>query len=265
MQHAIELDPQNFFYLQQMALTYKNLRRYSDLVAVLDRALKLAPADVTIRVQRAEVDFDSRADTKPLRKTIQNILAEDPNAAEELAEERLWVALWERDFTGAAQALEHTSPDGLFGKEGISFPRAWCEGLVARARGDADAAQRAFSAARERVAKIVRDQPNDGSALCALGMIDAALGHKKEAIREGRHALELLPIAKDAIDGPVLVQYLAVIYAWTGKKDAAFEQLEAAAKIPGNLSYGQLRLDPLWDPLRNDPRFDKVVASLAPK
>ena len=98
-----------------------------------------------------------------------------------------------------------------------------------------------------------------------LGLIDAALGKKKAAIREGQRAIELLPLSKDSVDGALLMQYLAAIYASTGKKDLAFNQLTAVTKIPGYLSYGQLRLDPLWDPLRADPRFDKIVASLAPK
>ena len=101
--------------------------------------------------------------------------------------------------------------------------------------------------------------------LCVLGMADAALGHKDEAIREGRRAVELMPVSKDAIRGPLLIQYLAVIYAWTGEKDLALEQLSVAARIPGHLSYGHLRLHRYWDPLRSDPRFEKIVASLAPK
>jgi hypothetical protein len=74
-----------------------------------------------------------------------------------------------------------------------------------------------------------------------------------------------MPVSKNAIVGPSLIEYLALIDAWTGEKDLAFEQLTIAAKLPGFLSYGELRLHPYWDPLRGDPRFDKIVASLAPK
>jgi hypothetical protein len=98
-----------------------------------------------------------------------------------------------------------------------------------------------------------------------LGVADAVLGNKEAAVREGRRAVELLPVTKESIAGSLLVQYLALIYAWTGDKDHAFEQLAVAAKLPGYLSYGQLRFDPSWDPLRGDPRFDQIVASLAPK
>jgi hypothetical protein len=98
-----------------------------------------------------------------------------------------------------------------------------------------------------------------------LGLIDAGLGRKEEALREGRRALELTPVAKNAVDGPEVLYFFAVICAWTGKRDLAIEQLETLAKMPVGVSYGELRLDPDWDPLRGDPRFDKIVASLAPK
>jgi len=132
-------------------------------------------------------------------------------------------------------------------------------------RGDTAAARAAFTSARDEMAKLVREQPAYAEALCALGMAEAALGRKEKSIREGRRAVELLPVTKDSISGSLLVQNLALIYAWTGEKDLAFEQLSVAAKLPGLLSYGQLRLHPYWDPLRGDPRFERIVASLAPK
>jgi tetratricopeptide (TPR) repeat protein len=131
--------------------------------------------------------------------------------------------------------------------------------------GDKAAAHAAFTSARAEAAKLVAEQPGYAEGLCVLGMADAALGHKEDAIREGRRAVELLPVTKDAVIGPLLVQYLALIYAWTGERDLALEQLTIAARIPGHLSYGQLRLHPYWDPLRGDPRFEQIVASLAPK
>jgi len=98
-----------------------------------------------------------------------------------------------------------------------------------------------------------------------LGMIDAGLERKEEALREGRRSCELLPISKDAIDGADLATNLAQIYAWTGEKDRAIEQIAAVERVPNTLSYGLLKLHPYWDPLRGDPRFEKIVASLTPK
>ena len=113
---------------------------------------------------------------------------------------------------------------------------------------------------------MMRGQRDYAPALCALGVVDAALGNKEDAVREGQRAIELLPVSKSAIESAMLTQYLAVIYAWTGDKDRAIERLAEVAKLPGShLSYGHLRLHPFWDPLRGDPRFEAIVASLAPK
>ena len=98
-----------------------------------------------------------------------------------------------------------------------------------------------------------------------LGLIDAALGRKEEALREGRRAVELLPVEKDAINGTSMIRSLANIAAWVGDKDLACEQLARASRLPSDLTYGELKLLPTWDPLRGDPCFEKIVASLAPK
>jgi len=263
MERAVELDPQNFFTLQQIALTYTVLRRYADVAATLDRAVALAPKDVSVRVQRANVDLDWRADTKPLDSTIQAIIADEPAAIKLVVDQWLLLALWERDSSAAGRALSLLDANGCHGD--MPFPRAWCEGRVALLRGEIASARDAFTRARKEIEGVVSQQPDYAQALCALGMIDAVLGNKEDAIREGRRAVELLPVTKDSIDGAQLVQYLAVIYAWVGQKDLAFEQLRIASSIPGYLSYGSLQLDPLWDPLRGDADFEKIVASLAPK
>lgn len=263
MERAVELDPQNFFTLQQIALTYTVLRRYADAAAILDRAVALASKDVWVRFQRAGVDLDWRADTKPLDSTIHDINANEPAAIKLFADQWLLLALWERDSSAAGRALSLLDANGCHGD--MPFPRAWCEGRVAVLRGEGASARDAFTRARKEIEGVVSQQSDYAQALCALGMIDAVLGNREDAIQEGRRAVELLPVTKDAIDGALLVQYLAVIYAWVGEKDLAIGQLRAASSIPGYLSYGSLRLDPLWDPLRGEPRFENIVASLAPK
>jgi len=147
----------------------------------------------------------------------------------------------------------------------VKFGRDYVQGLIARMKGDTVAARAAFSAARAQQGEAVRARPDDGAALCVLGLIDAALGRKEEALREGRRAVDLLPLAKNALDGPDVLYSYAVICAWTGERDLAIEQLQTLTKIPAGAHYGDLRLDPDWDPLRGDPRFEKIVASLAPK
>jgi serine/threonine-protein kinase len=139
------------------------------------------------------------------------------------------------------------------------MPRSFCEGLAARARGDAAAAEKAFNATRVEMEGLLRKQPGYAEALCILGMSDAALGRKEHALCEGRRAVELLPLTKDAVTGGELLRNLAITYAWAGETDLAIEQLEELLPLYSPLSYGQLRLHPWWDPLRDDPRFEKIV------
>jgi TolB-like protein/class 3 adenylate cyclase/Flp pilus assembly protein TadD len=264
LKRALELDPRNLFFLQQLSFTYELQRRYRDLATVLDQALKLVPSDQDTRVARALIDLAERADPRPAHATIKAIVAEDPDAARTIAERWFYVAMCERDNLGVSRALALIPPEGI--SEGSTWlPRAYFEAVAARARGDATVAFGAFTAARSEVEKTMRGQPDYAQGLAVLGLIDAGLGRKDDAIREGRRAVELVPVSKDVIDGADLILNLAVIYAWTGEKDLALKQLVEAAQLPSALNYGSLRLHPDWDSLRGDPRFEKIVASLAPK
>jgi serine/threonine protein kinase/tetratricopeptide (TPR) repeat protein len=265
MKQALELDPRNFSILQQISITYEGLRRYKEMAETLDRALTITPKDIPSRVRRALVDLESHANPKPLHTTIETILAEDANALPLLVDQWLDLALRERDPVAARRALAAMPEDGCY-DENIPFPNSWCEGIAARFQGDELAARTAFTSARKELAQTLRDQPDYAAALCALGVVDAVLGNKEDAIREGQRAVELMPVSKSAIEGSLLIEYLAVIYAWTGDKDRAIEQLAERAKLPvAGLSYGHLCLHPFWDPLRGDPRFEAIIASLAPK
>jgi TolB-like protein len=258
LERALEIDPRNVFFLQGLSSSYKFLRRFTETGDVLDRTLAIIPADAMTRVARAFVDLESRAETAPLRATIDDVVTEDPNAGEAIADHWFHFALCERDATEVTRALAFISPEGdtLYN---VRMPRNVFEGIAARARGDAVTARAAFTAARAEMEKIVIEQPDYAEALCMLGMIDAGLGRKEEALTEGRRAVELLPLTKDAMTGAELMTFLAVIYAWTGEKDLALKELTSLLEIPGHLSYGLLRLHPYWDPLRGDPRFDKIV------
>ena len=263
-EQALALDPQNVFIMRQLTRSYLCLRRYADAQKVLDRALLITPQDVELRCARAEIDIPWRADPKPLANSIALAIKEDPQIAGKFADRSLAVAVCERDAEAARRALAVLPPDGCY-EENIPFPRTYCEGTTAGLAGDQAGAQAAFSKARAELRTLVEEQPNYAEALCALGVVDAKLGNKEDAIREGQRAVELLPVSKDSINGVLLLKYLSLIYAWTGEKDRAFEQLEMTLKLPGYLSYGDLKLSPEWDSLRGDPRFDKIVASLAPK
>jgi TolB-like protein/class 3 adenylate cyclase/Flp pilus assembly protein TadD len=264
LKRALELDPRNIFLFQQLSFTYELQRNYRDLATLLDQALKLVPLDPETRVARAAIDLAERADPKPIHATIEAVIAENPAAATTLAERWFYVAQCERDDRSVSLSLAAVPPEGI-SVGSIWLPHAYFEALAARARGDAIIARDAFTAARAEVEKTMREQPDYAQGLVALGLIDAGLGRKDDALREGRRAVELVPIASDAIDGPELILNLAIIYAWTGEKDLAIKELAEGARIPSTLNYGWLRLHPDCDVLRGDPRFEDIVASLAPK
>jgi TolB-like protein len=263
-EHAIELDPRNFFLLQQIAISYGLLKRYTDEMSVLRRALAIEPDDVNTKVALAAVQFHWKADTRALHAAIASIRATNPSALPNVANDWLSCALAERDVAEANNALNAFGETPLTDYV-VHANRPLIEGVLARLTKDEDKARAAFTAARTLQERAVQDQPDYGPPLCVLGLIDAALGHKEEALREGRRAVELLPVEKDAINGPLMVKYLAMIAAWAGDKDLACEQLAIAVRPPSTVSYGQLKLEPNWDPLRGDPRFEKIAASLAPK
>jgi TolB-like protein/tRNA A-37 threonylcarbamoyl transferase component Bud32/Flp pilus assembly protein TadD len=264
MKQALELNPRDFSILQQIALTYEALRRYKDMAASLDRVLAMAPKDIPSRVRRSLVDLEERADPGLFLGTVDAILAEETNASLCFVNPWLFLVLRARDPIAVQRALFNTASCGCF-DENIPFPSSWCDGLLANLRGNEPAARESFNDARDKLGQTVQKQPDYAAALCALGVVDAVLGNKDDAIREGERAVELTPVSKNAIEGASLVRYLAIIYAWTGQKDRAIERLAETMRLPGShISYGYLRLHPLWDPLRGDPRFEKIVASLAP-
>ena len=146
--------------------------------------------------------------------------------------------------------------------------RSFGEGLLARMTKDEARARIAIEAARIQQEKRAQAQPDYGPSLCVLAMIDAALGHKDQALEEGRRAIALTPLEKDVANGSRVIQYFAITAAWAGDKELALQQLETGLRAPvasSALSYGALKLLPFWDPLRGDPRFEKIVQSLAPK
>ncbi|HEV2045686.1 MAG TPA: hypothetical protein VGQ95_03720 [Chthoniobacterales bacterium] len=259
MNRALELDPRNVFILHQVAGTYQVLRRYNNLVATFDRALAVTPNDAVARVARGLAELDSNATVQPGQVAVQEVLANDPADGVKIVDRWFNIALCARDANDAKRALGSMLQEGITWGANVRTPRSFCEGLAARVFGDNEAAMNAFADAREEMETVLQKQPDYAEAMSVIGMIDAALGRKEDALREGRRAVELLPVTKDVMTGSELLRNLALIYAWTGEKELALNQIAAALQGPGHITYGQLRLHPWWDTLREDPRFDKLV------
>jgi TolB-like protein/class 3 adenylate cyclase/Tfp pilus assembly protein PilF len=265
LERSLDLDPRNLIGVQELAFSYGMLRRYAEKTSVLDRALAIEPNGVTTKATLASVRFDWKADTRPLHQMIDSIRGTNPGAMSHIADTWLICALAERDGAAAKEALLALGegPVLILG-DNVPFNHPFIEGVIARMTKDDDKARTAFAAARAEQQKTVQAEPNYGPAVCVLGLIDAGLGRKEEALSEGWHAVKLQPVEKDATNIS-MIKYVAMIAAWVGDKDLACEQLAIAIGTPSALSYGQLKLLPFWDPLRGDPRFEKIVASLAPK
>ena len=264
MERAVELDPRDLETLQQIAISHDLFRRYAEEKSILDRVLAIDPDRVDTKVVRANVDLDWKADTQPLHQLIDQIRAGNPADVRAIANDWLICALAERDTAAARDALSALG-ETPFIDGSVQWERPFVEGLIARMTKNEEQARAAFAAALAEQEKIVQAEPNYAPPRCMLGLIKAALGRKEEALREGRRAVELVPVEKDAIRGPAMHRYLAKIAAWVGDNDLACEQLAIATPVPSGVSYGQLKLMPWWDPLRGDPRFEKIVNSLAPK
>jgi len=266
LERASELDPRNVNSLYQTGLSYGGFRRYGEQKSKFNRILTIEPNNLAAQADRAFVEVNWKADTAPLHQLIDEIRTTNPADMPQIADRWLLCALAERDVAAAKDALLAAGENPL-GQTGTNFTRPFVEGVIARMINDEHKAQLAFTTARAKQAKIVQAQPDYGPALCELGVIDAALGRKEEALREGRRALELLPVDKDLVNGTLMIKYLAMIAAWVGEKNLACEQLAAAVRLPLtglDLSYGELKLMPFWDPLRGEPCFEEIVASLAP-
>ena len=203
LERAIEVDPRNAEILGQAAISYHNTRRYAQERSAYDRILSLTPNDPHQQALRAFVEFEENADVRSYHDALESIRRTNPTAIRSIANDWLICALAERDTKAATDALTAAGGDpvGLAFADNVRFNRPFVEGVIARMSNDEVKARAAFAAARAEQEKVIQAQPDDALALCVLGLIDAALGRKEEALREGRRAVELLPVEKDAKHG----------------------------------------------------------------
>jgi TolB-like protein/Tfp pilus assembly protein PilF len=264
---ARQLDPRNCAVIWNLAETYSCLRRYVEAQRGFTDGLLVNPQAHLFSLATAAIDLKKNGDTAPLRAALNKIPRDfDPGGAVTTVALRL--SLMNRNYVEAARLLE-VSPhkelnDGGVGGtaatlDGYTFPKSWYQGLVARGQGDMERARRAFETARGLVEADPRQCLDDAKTNSMLGLIDAALARKEAALREGRRAVELLPVSKDAYDGPVIATNLAVIYAQVGERDLALQQLAELVALPNGPTSGTLGVEPEWDPLHSDPRFEKLL------
>jgi TolB-like protein/Flp pilus assembly protein TadD len=268
-QKARQLDPRNTSVIWNLAETYTCLRRYAEARRGFADGLVVNPHAYLFSLASAAIALKEEGNMTALRGALEKIPPDfDPGGAVTTVALRL--SLMNRDYAQTERLLRDSKYDefndgGIGGTagslDGYTFPKTWYEGLVARGQGDVKRMVRAFESARRTVETDPRQCSEDAKTNSMLGLIDAALGRKEDALREGEHSVELLPTSKDAYDGPILATNLAVIYAQCGERDLALQQLADLTALPNGLTPGTLRVEPEWDPLRGDSRFEKLLAA----
>jgi len=259
LRKASELDPRNEEVTYHLAQDYRYLRRYDLWKQDIEKGIGKERTDAWNQLGLAELELD-RGDPAGAQAVLAQ-LPQDWSPTYEVWDTRFTTALYLRDYDTASRVIAAT-PAKLADKAfGGQPPQSWADGLLARARGDRQKAQAVFSDARKRIDATWGNGVKDQDYFAQIAGLDAALGRIDEAIREARQAVDLMPINKDSWIGPRLVTNLALVYAWTGERDLAIEQIESLVKIPGGPTYGDLRFNPCWDDLRGDKRFDKIVTA----
>ena len=263
LRKAVEVDPRNPNAVNLLADHYVLVRNFPAALQTYDRGMAAGMDTPITRVRRAAIVFAMTGDAKMFREALAAAPADlDVGGGE--TPWRILTALAEKDYDGAFAAIA-ASPLTHFQDVDFTFyyPRSWYEALVARAAGDRDRAQNAFAQARRILEERLKIKPDDPRTLSVIAQVDAGLGRADLALQEAQRAVELMPVSRDAYDGSLVLQGLAQVYTWSGDKDRAIELLERLVRMPGYISYGYLLHDPIWDPLRDDPRFTEILKSQA--
>jgi serine/threonine protein kinase/Flp pilus assembly protein TadD len=264
LERAATLDPLNPDILDDLAWFYEDLLRYRDAERILDRLIQLEPEQPEYRLEKARLVFAEKADVKSAR-TAYEALPSSMNDDPEVTYYRVYFAMCARDFAAAEEILRKSPNEEIDIVGGALVSRRIWALWLELVQGKHPTVEQ-FGAARDELYQKVEADRTDPFLTTSLALADVALGRKEEGIQEGLRAMSMRPISQDATEGPVIAQRLALIYAWSNEPALAFEQLNILIKMPGGLlTYGDLKTNPSWDPLRKDQRFDKLLAELAPR
>ena len=270
-QRAEAIDPRNQVALYDASQTYFGLRDWSNALRGLDRVLELAPDSVNVKIQRGYVEFFAKGNTASIKAALESIPANvDPDGVVTFA--RWDVSLMDRDPAAAERALAACRLETITSQPGAPLPKSYLQGCIDLVHNDTSRARTNFEAARPALEKTVADSPQDSTRHAQLGLLYAFMGRKEDALREGRRAVELRPIARDVIEGAIAQAFQALIFARTGETDKAISEIQRLLTTPFAVDYADdsitlsdLRTRWEWDPLRNDPRFQKILAGPEPK
>lgn len=263
LEKAAALDPKNISVLTNLCFSYVALRNFETADKAIDRSIMASPQSFQPRALKGFIKILWKGDLSAAKEVFSSIPAEaDPNGL--IAWAQAWMLMLERKYPDALEKLERYPGETMFTTTTAPSPKAYLKGMIYLLQGDKTKAQAELEHARTISEKLLGEAPEDPARHAQHGLILAALGQKEEAIREGKHAVKLLPESQDALDGPSGTAALAQIYAWTGESDEAFRLLDHLLTVPSNITIPMLKLDPAWDPLRQDPRFQALIDKYSP-
>jgi TolB-like protein/Tfp pilus assembly protein PilF len=261
---AVALDPRNPNAYNLLADTYVLQRRFPEAVQTYERVMDAGERTSIVQFRQASAILYGTGNSKPLR----DVLAKSPemDVAGGETPVRVMFALIDGDRAEAERVLA-ASPRPDFQDIDFSFyyPKAWFEAMIARDNADSARTLAAFRRARAILAQRLVVKPEHARTIAVLAQVDAGLGQKELALQEAQHAIDLMPISKDIYDGGLVLEGLAQVYTWSDEPDQAIELLQKLVSMPSYINYARLKFHPLWKPLRGNPRFEQIVASLGPK
>ena len=264
LEKAATLDPKNTNVLINLCFSYMALRNFEAADKILDRAIAASPQSFQARALKGFMAVLWKGDLSAAEKVFSSVpLENDERGLTTWAQ--AWILTLERKFPDALQLLERFHGETMYSTTTAPYPKAFAEGLIYLLQGDKTKAKEKFQNARVVSEKLLREAPGDAARHAQHGLILAGLGQKQEAIAEGKRAVELLPESQDALDGPRCTSALAQIYAWTGEFDEAFRLLDHLFAVPNDLTIPMFKLDPAWDPLRKDPRYQALINKYSAK
>jgi len=264
-ERVAKLDPQNPNTIRELIFTNTAMRRWPEAAQLVEQLRAMAPTSIVAKIQRGYVEFWWKGDTSLLKSLLNQVPpGVDPDGG--VTAVRWEVAMLDRNYAAARRAIDASTAKELSYTGEGSTPRSFFEGSIALAQGDAVGAQKHFKEAAPILENAVKEAPLSAIRHANLGWLYAFMGRKEDAIREGRQAVEMKPESKDAVDGVIVNCYLALIYTRVGEKDLALTLLERLIKTPGavdsvdySITINDLKHRWEWDPLRSDPRFQKLL------
>ena len=256
---AFKLDPRSNVMAHQVSATYMRLRMYKEAENFIDRAISLAP-DIALNYKHKALSHINKTGNSESARQVLNKAWKSVNT-DELIWEVAYIDIYDGHYQDALDRIASIREE-VYEVQTVYTPKDAIRGFIYELMGQPDQVLIHYKKAQTLLERMVREWPDDARIHAELGKVYAHLGFKNEAIREGQTAVDLIPVSRDAFAGPDYLVQLAEIYTIVGEYETAIDKLEYLLEIPaGRLGghIGLIKVNPVWDPLRDHPRFQKLI------